>query len=197
MASDNFTRADENPLASPWVTMTGLGTALQVISNRCRSQNTGSSAASASLYSSSSSLTSKLTLSAVGNPGIGNSDAGPIVCGNASAGTGYLLDNDFDSGWNIFKLPGYSSVVSTASANWAIGVVAEIRREGNDLVGYKDGVEFIRGTDTDYMTGVPGAFIYQGPTAYSLWDDGGGAAATIYNRTIFGSPIFNSRVVRG
>jgi hypothetical protein len=192
MATDNFTRSDEDPLSDSgnWASCSGAGT-LQVVSNEC-ANSSGTDATSYMRRSTSTELRSDITFSVSGG---GNTDAGPCVCLDSS-GNGYTFLNSASFQLYIFELPGFGLVVNPGGSNFTTGVVYSLRREGNDLVGYAAGVEVARGTDTSFMTGNPGEFQYQGVVRASLWTDAASAGATVYNRTIFDSSIFGNRVVR-
>lgn len=169
MASDNFTRANENPLASPWGSC-GTGD-LRVVSNQCANAS-GTDTTSYMRYTTSSTLTSIVNFAVVG----ANTDAGPCVCLDGS-GNGYAFLNSANFQLYIFKLPGFGTVVNVGGSNFNTSDAVELRREGNDLVGYVAGAEVIRGTDTDFMTGNDGIFQYQGANRISLWQSGGAPPA--------------------
>jgi hypothetical protein len=191
MASDNFTRANEDPLASPWGSISGAGT-LRVVSNLC-ANSSGTDATSYMRYTTSSATDSSVTISVVGG---GNTDAGPAICLDGS-GNGYAFLNSANFQLYIFELPGFGTAANVGGSNFAASDVVRLRRSGNDVIGSVNGVDVITATNnTTFTSGAPGIFIFHANTRFSNWTDGAAAGATVYNRTIFDSPIFNSRVIR-
>jgi hypothetical protein len=191
MASDNFNRANEDPLASPWASLSGFSN-LRVVSNQV-GNSSGTDGSSAMRYSTSSVTDSTITIATTGG---GNTDAGPAICLDAS-GNGYCFLNSANFQLYIFELPGFGTAANVGGSNFAANDVVRLRRSGNDVIGSVNGVDVITATNnTNFTSGNPGIFMYHGAARFDDWTDGAAGGATIYNRSMFDSPIFGSRLVR-
>jgi hypothetical protein len=194
MASDNFNRSNANPLDNSWTTWSGFS-ALRLVSNEVAtaSGSTGSSGA----YQSSTELSSQVTIKARDSGTGPTTNGGPAICINS--GNGYFANQEFDGFTCIYRIDsnGFNRLVDQSYTNWAVNDVVRLRRSGNSLIVSVNGADTASTTDTTYMTGNSGMFIYNGDVRLDDWTDGAAGGATIYNRSVFGSPIFGSRVIRG
>jgi hypothetical protein len=197
MASDNFTRSDENPLSDGgnWAGTTDSDD-LRVVSNKCANAS-GTDTWSQMRRTDSTELSSMIVVDTTGG---GNADAGPTVCMDGS-GNGYAYLNSASFQHYLWELPSFGQLDNANLTNFVSGDEVRIAREGNDIVCYLDTgsgeTEVMRAAgETTNMTGNPGQAIYHAAFRSSYWEDGATGGATIYNRSVFGSPIFGSRVVR-
>jgi hypothetical protein len=168
MASDNFNRANENPLASPWSVFGSIGN-LRLVSNAV--QTVGASSDAGSIYTSSSVALSQCSISAVGGR-----DGGPAIHMNAAGNRCYFVTNYSGTTLHLFRLSGLGGYneIATASGAYAVSDVVRIYRDGNDVVVTVNAVEKLRATDTTYTDGSPGLFIYSDDLILDDWTDGAG-----------------------
>lgn len=190
LASDNFNRADENPLGSPWVDP-GFSGAPQLLSNAFNGTNSdggvyydGGITWPADHYSTLKLKTAHISES--------DSQGGPMCCVQAGAASGYIFGVG-GGAWTLKKFTAGSLGAAFASTVIAgavpAGVTANgmmtIGRQGNDIIGWLDGVEIVRGTDTTFAGGAPG--LYKWPNSavgYDDWEGGDFAAGDTTPPTI-------------
>lgn len=173
LASDNFNRADENPIASPWVDPGFSGTA-QLLSNAFNGTNSDGGVYYDGGVSWPADQYSKMTLK---TPNIGESDTagGPMCRVQTGAASGYIFG--VGGGFATIKkftagsLSGALASVSTASV--LANSVMEIRAVGTTISGWVDGVQIVSATDSDFATGKPGLYKYpSGTISYDDWEGG-------------------------
>lgn len=163
--SDNFNRANETPIASPWVELAGSTGDVNLSSNAI----THSASGDLFLYHNNSGSgwnadqsSQFLYASQVGS----NSDWGPAVrIGSASGITGYWY-SQYGGGREVAKLiSGSYSQIEVASGNSSVGTTYKIDIAGSTIRYYDNGVENANspGTDTSLSTAGngPGLFIYE------------------------------------
>jgi hypothetical protein len=177
MASDDFNRAAENPLGSPWTTW--LNSGLKIATNGyCQIVN-ASNQETGAYYSSSSVADSSVTIHTVG----AEMYAGPLI--NASSGgNGYVMYSTPSGTYTLAKVTGgsFSTLKTTSLTAPIAGDVLRLVRVGNDLFGYKNG-SLVSGwgtaTDTTYTTGSPGIYLYNNNVYIDSWTDGVAAGQTL------------------
>ena len=163
MASDNFTRANESPIASPWAVPTGFGT-MKLASNAVTA--TTASTDSACRYTLSTATDSQVTIGTVGS-----SDGGPAIFD--ASGNGYSANG---AGGNIsvlrFAGGAFSATIGSTAGSWASGNTVRIRRVGNTLVVSINGADVLTSaSDTTYMTGNPAIHNFDGTETVTAWTD--------------------------
>jgi len=164
MASDNFNRAD-SALTSPW-TNWGAFSAVSVISNAV-GNNTGSNQDCGSYFSTSTSLSSQVLLTATGAR-----NGGPAI--NCSGDDGYLLQNLGGANFTIYKITNGVPVASAAAAvpAYAINDVLRLRRSGGDVIASRNGLDIVTLTDSTYTGGSPGIYVNDQNIRFDDWTDG-------------------------
>lgn len=180
VASDNFNRADESPLAAPWTVQGANNLVLQT-------NTVGKLAASDhySYYAGAASSADQYSQASEVSAGIVAHDWGPAVrvkgAGAASnQAEGYAFDAYQWNGSNfagLIKHVGNSFTQLTAgiSAAYAFGDVLRIEAEGQALRGYRNGLLLTSHSDPSLTTGQPGLFVFDvnvGATAIDNWSGG-------------------------
>lgn len=156
MASDNFNRANESPLASPWISVTGLANGGLSLSSNKVINNTGTGGDQASLNSNSQVGDSQVTISTVND-----ADGGPVICASQNPFNGYTVTNYVGSAIEIYKITnGSFSFIASASGSYAANDQIRLRRSGNNIISSKNGSQLSSQSDTTYMTGYDGIFLY-------------------------------------
>lgn len=179
MASDNFTRTNEDPIASPWSAVTGFGT-LRIVSNQL-ANSAGANADSAAIHTST--VTSSRVKIAVVDGGI--TDGGPIICMTAGSGTGYFFANNSAGRIAFMTLPGFTTIAEDTSAtDWVVNDEVRLYRDSGDLVGTVNGGEVLRFTDSTFTTGNSGAFQYSGVIRFGAWTDDAGGGGTVHTEVL-------------
>jgi hypothetical protein len=181
LASDVFTRANENPLASPWVTPTGAA-ALQLVSN-----SIGAATASTDAWSYYSGVTWpddqyvewEVTT-------IGGRDGGGVVRMQSGSLGGYHVNNNSSSAFEIFKVVGggFTSVANVfTAAGYQLGLVYRLEVVGNVITFKESGVTLLTYTDTTspITSGNAGLGCFDGTIRLDNWvggDFGAGGSTT-------------------
>jgi hypothetical protein len=172
VASDNFTRANANPLDGNWATSSAWGN-LQLVSNAVVivTASTDSVAVSTASIVTDSQVT--LTTTAAGTI------AGPALHLSTTAGDGYAFLHNTGF-WHVYELPAFTDLGSWGTVPViANGDIVRLRRgPGNTLIGSVNGVDRVTtAATTTYLGGAPGMFIFDGTTVLDDWTDntvGGG-----------------------
>lgn len=163
LATDAFTRANETPIASPWITTGHGGTSINLVSNTFR----GSTASSSNAAWYDGSITwpndqwSEFTVSAVGG-----SDGGPMVRVSTAVGFyAYMVTPEGGGVLNLYKISdnSFAVIASSAGSNgYQIGDTIRIEAEGNVIRVKRNGATVITHTDSTspIASGRPGGFIY-------------------------------------
>lgn len=164
MASDNFNRANESPLGSPWASWGSYG-ALRVVSNACQN-SAGSDAESGMLYNSSSANSSQVDYIS------GTTDGGPSLhCGPGP--DGYLVTAYNAVEVFIFRVDdgGYTELGHTTGV-YVATQPNRLRRSGASLIASVNAVDLVTVSDSTYIGGSPGVFAYAGNIIQDNWTDG-------------------------
>jgi hypothetical protein len=158
-ASDNFQRANENPLASPPWTQNGTN-ALQVVSNLCESSIVGSG--EFEIYSGTTLAANQYAGATFGNTPSNDSTLYVFVRNQFSSsvspsGEGYALEL-FGSGsssfFNLYACNGSANVIASAS-NLTVsnGDVWNLAAVGSTIYVLQNGVIVTSATDTTWASG--------------------------------------------
>ncbi len=170
LASDNFNRANESPLASPWAT--GLGGGLQIVSNQTQGVTAGSD--NLSYYNGGIAWPSDQYSQAklAGSFDLSNARAVVIRWNGTS---GYLLSAGPTTTDSII----YKCVAGTFSAlftipastlTWATGDVVSLEGRGAILIARQNGRIIGSKEDFTFLDGFPGLYTQTAPAALN-WDD--------------------------
>lgn len=163
LASDNFNRADENPLGnSVWATQSGQ-TPWQVASNVATPTDL-SGTDDVSLYTgiawpNDQYSEAQLTVNSTTGGGQG---VGLAVRGAAGAITGYSLIADHAASNNValFKHnAGTPTTLITITQAWTDGATWRLEVQGTTLRGFLNGVQVITATDGVVTSGSPGVWL--------------------------------------
>jgi len=168
VASDNFNRDPENPLASPWgVWHSGSPwPQLDLVSNAVKN-NEGGAGDVASLYTTSNELLSQCVITTVGGR-----DAGPTICSDGN-GNGYFFTNHDATNLYIYLISGGSfNNIGSVAGVYATNDVLKLRRSGNNVIASINGGDVLTVADTTYMTGNPGMLCFDTTSVLDDWTDG-------------------------
>lgn len=158
MASDNFNRADESPIAAPW-TKVGSGSNFNLTSNALVK---GSADDSAYYYSGAATGADQYSeAKQVVKPF--NNDWGPAVRITGAAINMYCYDS-YVTDEQIFKeVAGvYAGIAHAGNDASVAGDVLRLEASGTTLTAFKNGVQRLSGTDASFSSGQPGIFIFEG-----------------------------------
>ena len=185
LATDNFTRADANPISGSWATVGGAA-AWQIKSNMAESTVIGINA-NLSISTAVVWPADQYSEVTVGVSGVVTDLGGPAVRFNPASKNGYILFYQGGSGPITIQTvitPGSgATIASSGTLNVSPGDVLRLVVIGNQLSAYQNGVEIIAPfTDNTFATGSPGlsSYIQTGTTGnirFSLWS-GGSASIT-------------------
>jgi hypothetical protein len=159
-ASDNFNRANADPIGGNWTGINGNGA---IVSNQLRQSTAGGLDAYVvwNAEISPADQYCKITFISSGNAGSDIEDGGPCVR-LTTGGNGYLFNiqsNDRagpDSGWELYSLiAGVGTILTSGTIGRALvsGDVMECRIVGNLLSGYLNGVLISSVTNNTYPSG--------------------------------------------
>lgn len=178
MSSDNFNRANANPVSGLWATSSAWN-ALQLVSNAVQVVTASSDSAMVSTASTATDSQVELTVTSTTV-----TIAGPAIHMSTTAGDGYALL--YNGGfWHVYLLPSFSDLGSWfASPPLANNDVARLRRgPGNTLIININGTDvFTTLADTTYLGGAPGMFVYDGTTVLDNWTDNAVAGDTFFGQ---------------
>lgn len=187
MASDNFTRANESPIASPWTKPGGspAWNSLRLVSNAAATTASGGSDAMA-YYSGSAQGDSSVTIGV-----IGGSDGGPAIHLDSS-GNGYCV-TCFDSNVHVFRVTAgvnYTDITNaTTVCSYGIGDVIRLRRSGTSIVVTKNGSAVQTIVDNTFTGGFDGMFMFDDTLRFSAWSNNAVAASQGRDLSKFGPGV--------
>jgi hypothetical protein len=164
MATDAYTRADETPLASPWVS-DGLFGGLSLRSNAAKQTGAGA----VSTYTGSTGTRSRAKITTL--PETGNA-AGVVICSNDN-GQFYraVLERGTPSIVKMDSYIGGYALLDTATVTPVAGDEIELFREGGDVVCRYAGAEVCRATDSARTTGTSGIVVESALGVLDDWAD--------------------------
>lgn len=178
LASDNFNRANENPIASPWIDP-GFSGAAQLLDNAFNGTNSDGGVYYDGGVTWPADQYSKFALK---TPNISESDSagGPTCRVQTGAASAYIVGVG-GGNMSISKIVA-GSFTTLASAS-LVGVpansVVEIRAVGTTISGWLDGVQIVSVTDATFSSGKPGLYKYpSGTISYDDWEGGDFAGDT-------------------
>lgn len=153
--TDDFIRADQDPIAGNWVNG-GLGANLRIVSNELATGG-GAIVDSSSLYNPFTSQADCFCEVTVGSSGGDTNDFGPVTRGSNSLGfSGYMFDpytGQFGLGyWLVNSLTNFAAYQS--SGGYATNTVVRIESQGSSHKGIVNGATVIGpATDTTIAVG--------------------------------------------
>lgn len=169
-ATDNFNRADANPIGGNWTTVPGQA-AVQILSSVATDVGGAVSAAYWNADTPSNDHYSQVAAGAV--------PFGPMVRMNTAQLDGYLLYCNGSPNATIYRMDNGSAnaTVASLSFTYAAGDILKLEAVGTALTAYKNGVSQGGGTSGTYTSGSVGIYIGNGGTLDD-WEGGnvGGAA---------------------
>lgn len=170
MASDSFTRADENPMASPWVGFGGGWNNLKLISNAVAAAVGGGSDCGMR-YTGSNGNFSRCVVTTVGGR-----DGGPAINLDGS-GNGYVVTNYDNANFYLFRIDNTSFVqIGTIGGTYSNGDVLELERVSGNVIFRQNSVDKITAASSTYTGGLSGLFAYDDTIRLDDWTDGAAAA---------------------
>jgi len=186
-ASDSFTRANETPVASPWVTVTPLG-GMNLTSNALVGVASNSRA---SLYSGTWGNDQRVD-AVVGALSTSNNYPEVWVRGS-TGGNGYKVYTDGSTGGTAIARmdAGAETIIQAVSVGFVNGDTLGIGIVGTTITLYKNGVaQTPTATDATYASGLPGAGAY-GVGTIDDWTatDGGGGAPAVPDNLVTMQPL--------
>lgn len=166
MASDNFNRANADPIGAPWAGWGSFATC-EIESNAVRNSAHADGDAGM-LYSSSNVPDSQLDYVS------GTADGGPAI--HCAAGPDGYLETNYDAtSLMVYRLDdGGFTFLGQVAGVYTAGQPNRMRRSGNNIIASKNGADVVTVTDTTYTgtSGSPGFFSYAGTLIQDNWTDG-------------------------
>ena len=147
--TENFTRADQNPLTTPWTTAPGYS-ALQIVGNEARPTTTAGARCSARYGSFTvSDMKATVTLATFQN----NVQAGAVVRQSSTATTNYIATagGQFEIDKNVAG--SFTQLAVTSSNAPTAGQTIGCQAIGTTIKCFEDGVEILSQTDSVIATG--------------------------------------------
>lgn len=170
-ATDNFNRADANPVGGNWVTCTGSNNA-RIVSNQLKSSSTGSY-----IYYNATTA----------NDQYSQCVQAASVCGPAVRLQGTSRDGYF---YHVNSATLYSRVSGTANSILTTGdtpsttAVYKLEVIGSTLTVYKDGISIGSVTNTDFTSGWTGIYIGSNTGKVDDWAGGDSGQAMTADNSI-------------
>ena len=170
-ATDDFNRADANPIGGNWTQTYGLGGSLQIYSNKAIAVGYGTAGAywNADSFSSDHYSQVKITTPA---------DGGPAIRIQSGATTFYLVEAYPGVG---FRLGKYVAGSQTTLINWtgtpAANDVVKLSATGSTIEMFQNGVSLGSVVDTAITGGAAGLFVSGGGIYFDDWEGGDVAAS--------------------
>jgi hypothetical protein len=152
--TDNFTRADQSPLTTPWTTVTSA-TPLQIVGNKVRS-TTASGTRAEARYGSFTLSEMKTTLTIATLQGVASQSA--LVRQSATAATNYGCLAGAGGQFVLIKQIAFSYTEISAPTGDAptAGQTVGCQALGSTIKGFEDGVEILSASDSAIATGTWG-----------------------------------------
>lgn len=177
LASDNFNRANANPIGSPWTTASGEA-AMQIVSNSATFvTNTDSGCYHSTIvWPNDQYSQAKLTISGT----LGTQQGAVLKVRQAPAArTSYQLEVDHAATNNVFLDRIVAGVFTTLTGfpltvAWTDGDTWELRALGTTISVYRNGVLVGSATDGNITSGSPGFGYSSTETSVSIDDWAGG-----------------------
>lgn len=172
--TDDFGRANETPIAAPWVQCSGATYNCNLSSNAV----VGATAYGSHqiLYSGAAATGDQYSQVRAKTVGF-EADWGPSVRTSSSALTAYIVTpwpNDGSTQYQIFKhVAGAYSGLLTGTMTVAVNDIIKAQVSGSSISGYKNGsLALGPTTDTSITTGQPGIWIWVDDCALDAWSGG-------------------------
>lgn len=160
LASDTFQRADENPLASGWTTITGQGNC-QIVSHLVEAVSINTNCGVRwSGITWPNDHTSEVVVQAAANS---TGTVAVLVRISASAATYYQLNINSGNAPTIYRtVAGSATLIATlvGAVTITAGDVISLTASGATLIAYKNGVQLGYVMDTTITSGSPGFILF-------------------------------------
>jgi hypothetical protein len=168
VATDNFTRADEDPLAFPWTQWYTFNRL--VLASNLLAPITTLTVQGAYRTDSATGLSSMTTYD--------GADGGPGIHLDSS-GNGYIGRGDPSGDYRIYRVDAgaFTQIAATGAGGAAApttGDVQTLERSGGTVYLKLNGATITSASSSTYTGGNDGVFVYQ-DMRFSLWQSGGGA----------------------
>lgn len=172
--TDNFNRADANPIGGNWTTWPTLA-ALRIVSNQLA--NAGSAADSGAYYSGSSWNNDQSSQYTAVTASSDDKDYGPAVRISSSVNSGYFVGCTSGAG-KIYKFVGGSfSQIQSGGAAWSTNDLIKLDATSTTIAFTRNGGADMSTTDSSISSGSPGAFMYLVAGRLDDWVGTGESAA--------------------
>ena len=176
LASDDFNRANENPITGNWTSGTSTFTDPQIVSNVV--QGVTASADGSAFYNAITwpdDQYAELKITSLNVPG----DGGPAVRLSAADKTGYIFSVDTNgTQYNIIKYVAGSgtNLSGTIGRTFIVGDIVRIEARGSSISVFHNNVQFFSVADGSIAAGNAGLFIFDNAADFTLDSWAGGAA---------------------
>ena len=169
-ATDNFNRANANPIGGNWTTVTGKGN-IQIVSNVAIGTISGINAAYWNADAFSNNQYSQVKLGAVASTWFG-----PAVRFSSSAYTGYLAESSNGTSLVLYKvIAGTTTSLASYTVTVSAGDIIRLEVVGSTLTVKHNGTTRITHTNAEIASGSCGLWVNDSDAAKSLDDWEGGS----------------------
>lgn len=186
MASDNFNRANEDPLSDGgnWGAWGTFGQ-LALVSNAVKN-NSGSAADRASCRVGSAVGDSQCTVTTVGGR-----DGGPAIHCDTST-NGYILTNFDGVNIQMYRVDaGAFTQIGTVVGAYVAADTLRLRRSAGNVITSRNGTDILTVADSTYTGGLDSLFVFDTTLVLDDWTNGvaaGGGASGQLGRSIYVMP---------
>lgn len=169
--TDDFNRAPESPITTPWTVSTGFDAAVKIVSNAV----VGSEAGIETVAVYTSGTFGDNQYSEIEVPSSFNSLLGVVVRSDISKRQGYVFirmstDSAQIGGWNNGSWIGV--LASCPSIDFSGGKIMRIEASGTSIVGKINGTAVCSATDNSIPTGKPGIYTKDNINSMDNWAGG-------------------------
>jgi len=175
LASDNFNRANENPIAGNWTSGTSTFTDLQIVSNAVRgvtASGDGSAFYNAITWPNDQYSEVKIASLAAAP------DGGPAVRLSAADKTGYVFSVDTNgTEYHLVKFVAgvWTDLSAAQSRTFIVGDIVRIEARGSSISEFHNNVQIFSLADASIAAGNAGLFIFDNSASFIFDDWAGGA----------------------
>lgn len=179
LASDNFTRADQNPIAGNWTSGAATLGNLKIASNRLVGA-AGGGVDQAAYYNAVTFGNDQFSEIRVEGGGSGVEVGGPMIGVMPGVNTYYVLECGNGATNRVHKLVGGTfTALQSISTTFGSGDSLTLERIGSTLRAYKNRIQIGTDiTDTSITTGIPGIYI-TGNSGFSVTAWAGGSPTLV------------------
>jgi hypothetical protein len=176
--TDNFNRADANPIGGNWTTVPGSGAfgTMQIVSNQLQGGTSGDNAAYVNSDTPPNDQYSKIAIQTLA----GGDDSGPMARVDTTTGDCYMIDYD---GTNaaLFEFTGAAHNLIGTNIPWTLvaGDIFEIRCVGTTISLWINGVQKDSVTNSLHTAGRAGVFTHASGSVMDNFESGDFASGGI------------------